>query len=269
MAEIFDYTSNYAYTVFRGINQARQFAHISNSSTAIVDAAKNFSEDDKCELTIALEDFSEKFTKFHGQNNSNISADDCKRKGFFAWLENIGWKKTTYENMYETPEMQEYMVNDGNIYQKDIFRQARTADDGIKFANSEADIYQSALNFARADIVAIEEANFHASLDAKKNGKLEKHEIMTYADKDKLFYNFMEQLDLDGDPKSITAEEYASFLIAADGCFADETNGMGRGYDKDSTDGLITNDEALVFKNYSNEEVRKFAQTIYDNHYRK
>lgn len=269
MGEIFDYTSNYAYTVFRGINQVRQYSSQTNYDTAIIDAAKEFSENDKCELAVALEDFSDKFTKFHGQNNSNISADDCKKKGFSAWLENMGWKKPTYDNMFETPEMQEFMVNNGNIYQKDIFRQAKAADGGIKFANSNDDIYQAALNFARADIGAIEEANFHASFDAKKNGKLEKCEIMTYADQDNLFLNFMEELDLDGDPKSITAEEYASFMLAADGCFADKTNGFGRGYDASSIDGLITNEEAIIFKNYSNEDVRKFAQTIFDKHYRK
>lgn len=252
-----------AYQVFRGINLADNNTN-NTSNTVVMDAAEDFKEDNKTNLTVALEDFSDKFKSFNGYNSSNISAKDAKVGGFLFFKKEIS-------NIYETSEVQDFLKDEGNLFQKDIFEQAIAKDGGINYANKGAVSldYESALNFAAADIEAIEKSlnKFHDG-GAKVDGKLNYAEIRSYVNSDDI-KGLMEELDLDGDTETITAEEYASYLVATDGLINFGTDNMNKGFAANSPDGLIDNEEAQIAKNMSNSELKGYAQQIYDEHFSK
>ena len=103
--------------------------------------------------------------------------------------------------------------------------------------NNGADMYEAALNFAKADINAIEVAHaivngynptenfytklFHEGEDKNIDGILYSYEIDDYYgsgtnEDDQRLSQAMRELDLDGNMSSITAEEYASYVLALD-----------------------------------------------------
>lgn len=252
-----------AYQIFRGINQADKTVD-KNTDTTIMDAANDFQEDNKTNLTVALEDFSDKFKSFHGKNSSNITADDAKAKSFLFF-------KKDPSNIYESESAQEYLKENENLFQNDIYKQALKADGGIQYSEKSGVSldYEAALNFAKADIGAIETAlsKVHDG-GAKTDGKLNYAEAGSYVNASNIA-DLFEEIDLDGDVKTISAEEYASYLVAADGLISFGANNENQGFAPNSPDGLINSNEAQIAKQMSNNELKGYAQQIYSEHFEK
>ena len=216
------------------------------------------SQEDKSGITVALEDFSEKIpNSFHGYNSTNITAKDAKKK-FFA-------RKS--DNIYEQKEMQSYLKEKGNLFQNDIYKQEIANQGGIKYCQDDDDYIQSALSLAKADIDAIETAYTKAKFEAgaKKDGNLSFGEINSY---DNLEMDFgIKYMDLDGDEKTISAEEYASYILLADGLAQYDYNTDKTYLHPNRIDGLLTKQEAQDFLNATDYANQKAAQEIYNQYF--
>lgn len=249
--------TNDAYTVFRGINQAKSMVD-NGSDTSIIDLAQEntTNEENSSAITVALQDFSEKFKSFHGKNSSNISQQDAK-KWFFSKADNI----------FETEEGQE-ILSGGNVFQNDIFQQERAKNNGIQYAQDDADLIESALEFAKADIEAIE-APAKAAKGTDKNGKLEAGELSTYTEMSApKSGSVIENLDLDGKEKTLSAEEYASYLLAADSISQVDENALKVTFGQNTPDGIITEQEAYLVEKCSDEQLKAVAQQYYDKYFK-
>ena len=255
MSSYFSISNNHennAYKIFRGINNADvEYDWQKTDDTSIIDLAQQKADktENKSAITIALEDFTNIVTGFNGANYTNIDKNDTKTSlmEFFA---NLFGKKT--DNMFKSKTGKEIVDEYGHISQKDIFQNDFAKNDGIRYANEGDDLYASALNFAKADIAAIEKGYELANDGFSKDGKLQGKEVNSYLDMGIEAFDAIKELDLgDGDDK-ITAEEYASFLLAVDK--------MG------NSDGVISTQEAAMAKNTDNEMLTKMAKEIYEQY---
>ena len=216
----------------------------------------------KSGITKMLEDFSEKFKSFHGKNNSNISADDCKRD-FFGKVR--AWLGKPNDNIFESEAGQQELKDSGNVYQRDLFLQEINKNNGIAYAKDGYGLAQSALNFAKADIDAVEVAYDKANNDGDDNfydGKLCLGEVKSY-DSEYNEYDYssslfkkpqhFKEINLDNDGSSLTAQEYASYILVADA----------------NQDGIISGDEAYEVAKAKDSELQEKAQAIYDEYFKK
>lgn len=259
-----DYNDSGAYQIMRGINKAdKTFWTEEQKDTSIMDLAdkKAQNTENKSGITVALEDFAKTTTGFHGSNSSNITPDDTDLT-FFEKIGQFFGKENN--NMFKDKEGQELVTENGKIYQNDIFNSALTKYDGIQYAKDGDDVYESALNFAKADIGAIEKAYQMADIECDKNGKLQLHELHSYMDYDGDAKEALEQMNLTGSKKDITAQEYASYLIAADGMIQTED---GPKFDPNAVDGLISKENSEATKEFKNGDLQEIAKQIYDENY--
>ncbi len=259
-----DYNDSGAYQIMRGINKADKTLWTEEQEdTSIMELAdkKAQNTENKSGITVALEDFAKTTTGFHGSNSSNIVSDDTDLTFFEKVGEFFGKKN---DNMFKSEEGQELVTKNGAIYQNDIFYSALAKDGGIKYAKDGDDVYESALNFAKADIDAIEKAYQMADVECNRNGKLQLHELHSYMDYDGNAKEALEQMNLAGSKKDITAREYASYLIAADGMVQTED---GPKFDPNAVDGLISKENSEATKEFKNEDLQEIAQQIYDENY--
>lgn len=243
---------NDAYTVLRGINKAFvEYDWQKTDDTSIMDlAAQKANEtENKSPLTIALEDFAQTTKGFDGSDKSCITPKDTQLTIFESFASIFGKEP---DNIFKTDEGQEIVENYGSVHQNDLYRSDYAANNGIRYANEGDDLYESALNFAKADIAAIEKAYRMAHNDSDNNGQLNFAEVKSYADIS-AGGNVLEGLDLGDNKKQITAEEYASYLVAADQ--------MG------NKDGVISMDEAYEVLKSDNETFTSLAKSIYEEHY--
>lgn len=249
--------TNDAYLLLRGLNKADDTSD-STKDTPVIDLADDAAQNqnNKSGITVALEDFSEKFKNFHGYDNSNITAKDAK-KGFFS-------RKT--DNIFESSEGQEVLKDHGNLFQKDIFADEVNKYGGIQYG--DGNLADSALAFAQADIQAIEKA-YYKCHDGKADGTLTLAEIKSYVNMDNFdIEQALKNMDIDDDEESITAEEYASYMMAADGLAHIQTEyGIDEiNYNSARRDGLVSADEAQLAKedNHLDED----ALSIYQQYFK-
>lgn len=251
-----------AYQIMRGIKKAdNNFSK--EDDTSIMDLADKKAEGtkNKTGITVALEDFSKTTTGFNGSDSSNIIPDDTDLT-FFEKVGQLFGKKN--DNMFKSEDGQELVKEHGQVFQSDIFDSALAKDDGIKYAKEGDDVYESALNFAKADIDAIEKAYQMADVECNRNGKLQFNELHSYINYDGDAGEALEQMSLSKDEKSLSAEEYASYLIAADGMVQTED---GPKFDPNAVDGLISKENSEATKEFKNGDLQKIAQQIYDENY--
>ena len=236
---------NSAFEVFRGINYAAQGQEYGEQSAAI-NLADMAAQDqaNKTGATVLLEDFSEKYG-FDGYNNSNVTDESA----------NEFWPFMKSDNIFASDMGQKMLAEKGNYFQSDIFNDTASKYGGINYGNKE-NLSASALNFAKADINAIEKpyADAHPEdnelIFTTKDEKLFIGEVASYSNNvDK---KSMEDVDLDGNANEITAEEYASFLLAAD----------------EDLDGIISQQEAEIVQNMDNDELKAQAQEMYNQCYK-
>lgn len=258
-----DYSDAGAYQILRGINKADS-KYEDNTDTSIMDLAdkKADKEENKSGITVALEDFSKTTNGFNGSNSSNIVAEDTEKDFFEKAAEFFGRGSN---NIFQSEEGKELVNNSGKIYQSDLFKSDIAKNGGIKYAKSGDSVYESALNFAKADIDAIEKAYQMAAEECERNGKLQLHELHSYMEYDGNAKEALEEMNLAGGKKDITAKEYASYLIAADGMVQ---TADGAKFDKDAVDGLISKENAQAIKEFKNLELKEIAQNIYDENFK-
>ncbi len=249
--------TNYALRAFDAVSKAH---NSTGNDTSIMDEADKKAQDikNKSALTVAIEDFTKIAYGFHDQNSINITQDEID-PGFFASIFNPGGKN----NVFRSDSAKEYIKDDAhdNINRLDIIDMASDKDGGLKYAKEDDNIYTSALNFAKADIGLIDKA-YKGQEASKEDGKINIAETyhMNFSNKTSEAF---EAIDLDGDPKTISAEEYASYIVAMDGLkdFEGET-----GFYK--ADGILTQDEVELAYSLSDDEIKEYAQSIYDEHYK-
>ena len=243
---------NSAYQIFRGIKNADKQNSGDNVDTSVIELAQskaNYS-DNKSAITVALEDFSEATTGFNGQNVSNVNLDDSELTFFEKLASFFGVKN---DNIFKSDEGKTVLSNHEHVSQNDIFESDIAMNGGIKYAKNGDDLYQSALNFAKADIGAIEKAYSMANPDyANSNQKLEMGEIKSYLDYSGVLSDAITELDLGDSKKKLTPEEYASYILAVDS--------LG------NADGLISKDEADKAGKMKNEELTELAKQIYEQY---
>ena len=249
--------TNDAYLLLRGLNKADDTSD-STKDTPVIDLADEAAQNqsNKSGITVALEDFGVKFKNFHGYDNSNITAKDA-RKGFFS-------RKS--DNIFESTAGQEVLKDQGNLFQSDIFADEVNKYGGIKYG--DGNLADSALNFAQADIAAIEKA-FYKANEGKADGVLNFAEIKSYLNIDSFdLERALQGMDIDGDEKTITAEEYASYLMAADGLARIQTDYINEiNYNSSRSDGLVSADEAQLAK--QDYHLNEDALNIYQQYFNK
>ena len=252
-----------AYQILRGIHRADPYSMENCTDTSIMDLAKEKAQDtkNKSAMTIALEDFAEATNGFNGSNSSNIVPDDVRTGVFDKVLGFFGIKS---DNIFKSEDGQELVENEEKIYQSDIFNSSVAKYGGVEYAKEGDDLAQSALNFAKADIEAIEKAYSMANIDADKNGKLQTGEVNSYIDFDGYAPECLDGLKFDVDKKSLSAQEYASYMLAADGLMM---VGGSVGHSEGHMDGIITPQEAQLVQGLSDEEFKNLAQQMQEKYF--
>ncbi len=253
---------NAAFQVLRGLDYAKKNSY-NEPGTELIDIAESQVETNKSATTILLEDFSERLN-IKDSHNGSLTETETK-KSFF--------EKKNSDNIFRSEEVKNYLNENSVISQSDIFNQANKKDGGIKYANQNDDIYESALNFAKADINLIEttyekeNVDWTLGTDAKIDGELNLQEAKKYLTdlSASEILNYFEKIDLDGNLETLSFEEYASYLIAADGTI--EFGLSNSGFCENAPDGLVSEQEATIASQYSNSQFKEYAQKIYNEHY--
>ena len=164
--------------------------------------------------------------------------------------------------------MQSYLKEKENLFQNDIYKQEIANQGGIKYCQDDDDYIKSALSLAKADIDAIETAYTKAKFEAgaKKDGNLSFGEINSYTNLDLDFG--IKYMDLDGDEKTISAQEYASYILLADGLAQYDVNTDKTYLHPNRLDGLLTKQEAQDFLDATDYANQKAAQEIYNQYFK-
>lgn len=257
-------------SILRGLSEAKNKTE--NPQNAFIEAANLNAQDakNKSTTTLLLEDYMEKYDgKLKGKSQSNITPEITQKSKFTKFLEFFGLGGR--ENIFETQEAQTYLKEVENFYQSDIFEQMSYADNGIKYADIQKDnISKAALNFAKADIAAIENTCIDyvgegmsrrpSSTPHETNQKLDLNELDSYTTE--LEKEDFEKLDIDNKKgsflnpnKTISQEEYASYMLLADGI-----NG--------EMDGIISPEDIEAFLKLEDEDLAQKVEAIYKEYYK-
>ena len=187
----------------------------------------------------------------------NRNAKENLKDGFGVKINFRGIFKTDYDRSSDIAQSK------GVITQTDLFQLDLYANGGLRYAQEGYNLPRSALNFAKADINAIEVAYYHNSENKysgsvgygdevvpKNNVALELDEIESYYSKNEIkkddtVKDAMQELNLDDDPFRVTSQEYASYMLALDVDY----------------DGVITSKEANV---EFSDELRGIALSYYN-----
>lgn len=218
-------------------------------------------EDNKTAITVLLEDFAELTNKFNNNGNSCITSADAKKYGFFEKIFN------ECTNVFKSDEARQTIRKNGAFTQHDIYEQAMRSVGCLEYADENDDVVQAALNFAKADISAIEKAYSMAHSSNNQDGILTRDEINSYYQEivPGTVSSSISAMDLGDDylgKGTITPEEYASYVMAVDGLTED-------GFSFDNIDGKILFEEAEIAADMDIEDVQKAAKQIYDRYFSK
>lgn len=222
-------------------------------------------EENKTAITLMMEDFTKLTNSFYN-NRSCINSDNTKKDN---WFFNLFSKKNN--NLFTNTKVAKSIEENGAFTQYNIYEQEIAKNGGVKYKPDDGDIYESALNFAKAEIGIVEKALDNASLEYSPNGKLEYGEMTTYnseLDGSYFITEMLKDMDFDGKEKSLSAEEYASFIIAIDGLKTEgsvykATSGV------DDADGKISQEEAELAGKVKLETLIATARSVYNEHYGK
>ena len=245
-----------AYCAFRGINRANTEELVVNNkkfdagNTEIFKLADEKAADikNKSGLTVALEDYT-KVMNFDG-SSSYVNSSDVG-KGFLSnLLEKIGIK--TSNNIFKTDVAEDAIKEDGSYYQDDIFADCIAEHGGLQYAKEGDDLFESAVNYAKADAKALGRALqlAYPRDEHKADTKLNVGEVRSfdYANKDFSSYDMKELNFTTFGKENLNAKEVASYIVAAD-------------TDKN---GIITEEESLAIKDGNNEDIIAMAIEIYE-----
>ena len=174
-------------------------------------------EENKTAVTVMLEDFAELSHQLDSNGHSCIKFADTKPYSFWEKL------KGACDNVFRSERGRRTVGHNGTFKQDDIFKQEMMQSGGIKYASSDDDIAAAALNFAKADINAIETAyNLAYGNGGSGNGVLSEDEMASYSSIEDIIPGTVSKLQHELSfseeygPVSITPEEYASYMMAID-----------------------------------------------------
>lgn len=222
-------------------------------------------EENKTAITLMMEDFTKLTDSFYN-NRSCINLDNTKKDN---WFINLFSKKNN--NLFTNTKVANSIKENGSFTQRDIYEQEIAKNGGVKYQPDDGDIYESALNFAKAEIGIVEKALDNASLEYAPDGKLDFGEMRTYnsnLDSPYFITELLKEMDFDGKEKSLSAEEYASFMIAIDGLKTESSPYKATSKIEDA-DGKISQEEAELAGKVKLETLVATARTIYEEHYGK
>lgn len=240
--------------IFRGIGKASPSKYSTPPETtplADESAKKAENKDNTSGITIALNDFSKLTNSFTSSGKSCVKEANVKDNAFDKIKAFFGNKS---DNVFKTDKMKEVITN-GNVYtQNDIFAEDVEKNGGLQYSKKGHDIYESALNYAKADIKAVETAlqNAYPGDGIRVDSKLDVGDVSSYVSDNAFLKDNFEKLDLDGKEKYISPEEYASYIVTADS-------------DKD---GIITAEESQAFQDMKADDMINSSQNIFDKHYK-
>ena len=226
-------------------------------------------QENRSALTVMFEDFAKMTQNLNEDGKSYIADSQMKDYGFFEKEGNNIYRsdealESTRDNRRNGFQSGEFTQHD--IFMNDLYVQeiehihqleyefnkehpgekflVRSYDDvifGLRYADANDDVYLAALNYAKADFGAIEAAydilqKQNGNKKYEPSGELNENEILSYdqftdASMDLIKY------DIDGNNDTFTAEEYATYILYADGL--DEHGN----FDPSRIDGLMTKDE--------------------------
>ena len=219
---------------------------------------KTHDEQNKAPITIMLEDYSKMNMELAGKC-SGINISEMEDYGFFEKL--LG--KDKENNIFRNSDLQKgvksnyangYTGNKTFFTQNDIYQQEMYVSGGLRYQRNVDDQIESALNFAKADIAAVEAA-YGLVHDSNASGTLSPSEVNSYLksfDPENDMYSFGLRGDYAG--VNITPEEYASYIVAIDGLL-------------DEADGLLSFEEIEKAQNMDFNQLQKMAQEIYDENF--
>jgi len=252
-------------SAFRGINSASN-SYKRNDTTVINMADQKASTTtDKTGITVALEDFTKELRYndvYSGRSGIHYGSLDAT--GFFGRLfTGILGKKA--ETIFEEKNVIKNLKDNKEIYRQDsIFAEETQKYGGIQYSKDGNDVIQSALNFAQADIDAMNKAfDIAHNEDYLREGVLNSRVMPTTMDDqhfptDKygnpiksLGNNFLTSLDLDGNIYETSATEYAAYILTTDGLIDSEK------------DGLISKEEAKLAQTMNQEEFKNKVKETY------
>ncbi|MDD3238057.1 MAG: hypothetical protein PHV37_08185 [Candidatus Gastranaerophilales bacterium] len=246
--------------IFRAIGKVSSAGKYDSDKeiTPLADAAdkKAANIDDKTGVTVALEDFTKLTNSFDSNGRSQVTSKNAK-SNIFEKIGSIFGKKS--DNVFKNSVLKDSLAED-SYTQSDILSENIAKNGGLQFKKDGDDLYNSALNYAKADIAAVEKSFANAHPEDGFQGKklnLNTAEVSSYISDNSFLTDNFEKLDLDGKKKSVSAEEYASYMLVADKM----SNGKN--------DGKITSDEADAFKGVKMTDLQKEALKIYNAQYKK
>ena len=247
-----------AMSMFRPLLHAKESNSKQDTTVADLSSASAEFVENKSAITIALEDFTQKLNSLHGEEKSNITAQDAKGSIFSKLKSKIG---NSRENIFETYKGQKYLNENENLFQDDIYNQENIKNGGIRYAKNEDDIYKSALNFAKAEFGAIEKANTMVNSEYNSNNKLDYWDVKSYNNSDKDFNKILQTLDIDG-KSGLNTREYASYIMAFDTASQYCDPSVLAGFGAISPDGVISSSDVQVAKEMDLDEIIRRAIAI-------
>ena len=256
-----------ASQLFRGISEPARSDYGLN--TDIAELADDKAEGKNSNITTALNDFTSIFSNFHEHDSSNINYRDVR--GF------------AHGNIFKSAEGRSLIDRMSSIFQNDIYMHNMKNDGGLRYALDGSSIKDSAKSFAAADIKAIEKSHVLAQKEKAKRGekenenqedkgktdtKLSAGEARSahHDNYDLTYSRLIREVNIDDDSTTISAKEYASYLIAVDALRYDEATGE-YSFDMKNADGLITREEAKLGSKIDNKTLLEFAKQIYEEYY--
>jgi len=244
-----------ASQLFRGISEPAR--NIVGDNTDIAQLAQGKADKNgTTSITEALNDFTSIFNDFHGHDSSNITINDINGSLF-----NNG-------NIFKTKEGREVISEMGSIFQNDIYLHNIAQDGGLRYAQSPKQVKSGALDFAKADINAIEKSHYAVSGNkGKGNGSLDAKEATSanHGMNEMKYSRLLAEVDLDS-KYGCSPEEYASYMIAADAIRLNEETGECE-FDFNKVNGIVSQEEAQLASKIDNKTFKDFAIQAYNKFY--
>ncbi len=232
--------------------------------TEISDLAENYSKENytnKSGLALALEDFAYDLRTDYESLGSCITKQDCEPLD-----SNSSYLIPT---IYRTNEGQKLFDTNEKIFAAHIFIEDNNKNGGVKYIKDDDDKYESALNFAKADIMAIEKSAVISEVEPyeEMDGKLSPFEGATFRGycHESEVEKTIAAMDLDGDRNNLSAEEYASWILAGDTLTSGLSTSLA-GYGSNLVDGLITKEDKEAINDMDFEYVKIKAEYFYSKY---